>query len=208
MTDLSTDDTVSFPAVAGSFPAVAGDESVPVPEASASALGLSAGASAFGGSPLAVAGEAPATDLVSCPNCGTAAMVTLNRRDSRDFCRTCDYPLFWTPGAIVRDAAPGSGESLRRLPGQAGRVTVASQPCPSCAEPNSLSAIICIRCSGPMKIEVAPPPPTPVYVAPAPVIAPVLVEEKSVPWWVWALLAAGLVATVTLIVLAVTGVLG
>lgn len=147
------------------------------------------------------------TDIVSCPSCGTAATVTLNRRDSRDFCRVCDYPLFWTPGAIVRDAAPGTGESLRRLPGQAGRLTVASQPCPGCAEPNALSALICIRCSGPMKIEVVAPP-APVYVAPVPVFEPVVIEENKVPWWVWALIGAGFVITLTLIVLAVTGVLG
>jgi len=152
--------------------------------------------------------EVPAGDLVSCPSCGATAMVTLNRRESRDFCRVCDYPLFWTPGAIVRDDIPGAGESLRRLPGQAGRVTVASQPCPTCAEPNALSALICIRCSGPMKLEVAPPPPAPVYVAPVPVLEPVIIEEKKVPWWVWALIGAGFVITVTLIVLAVTGVLG
>ena len=150
---------------------------------------------------------APTSDLVSCPSCGTAATVTLNRRESRDFCRVCDYPLFWTPGAVVRDSAPGTGESLRRLPGQAGRVTVASQPCPTCAEPNALSALICIRCSGPMKIEVVVPP-EPVYIAPVPVFEPVIIEEKKVAWWVWALIAAGFVITVTLIVLAVTGVLG
>lgn len=160
-----------------------------------------------GGTPA----EATAPDLVTCPNCGATATVTLNRRDARDFCRVCDYPLFWTPGAVVRDSAAGNGESLRRLPGQAGRVTVASQPCPTCAEPNSLSAIICMRCSGPMQLPEppAPEPPAlePVYV-PAPRLEPVIVEEKKVAWWVWALIAAAFVITAALIALVVTGVLG
>ncbi|HEY2297240.1 MAG TPA: hypothetical protein VGH43_05900 [Jatrophihabitans sp.] len=145
----------------------------------------------------------PATEVITCPECGTVAKVTLNRRESVDFCRNCDYPLFWTPSKIVRGPSMSTDESLRRLPGQAGRVTIASLPCPFCYEPNALSAQTCIRCGKPMHpVEEAPP--APVYVAPPP--APVVVEEPSkVAWWVWALLALGAAALITLIVLIGTG---
>jgi hypothetical protein len=149
----------------------------------------------------------PATETVTCPECGTIAQVTLNRRDSVDFCRTCDFPLFWTPSKVVRDASDTTDQSLRRLPGQAGRATVASMPCPFCYEPNALSAETCIRCGKPMHPVEAPPPPQPVYIAPppAPVVEP---PKQKVAWWVWALLAAGGAALIVLIVLIATGVIG
>lgn len=154
----------------------------------------------------AVATELTGSDLVSCPECGTSAMVTLNRRDAHDFCRNCDYPLFWTPNAIVRDGNGfTSGESLRRLPGTLGRATVAFTPCPHCAEPNTITAVTCVRCHLPMVIVEALPEPVPVYVPPPPEPEPEP-EARGVPWWVWALLAAGAVITITLIVLALTGV--
>ena len=108
----------------------------------------------------------PATEFITCPECGTTASVTLNRRDSVDFCRTCDYPLFWTPSQIVRDPSDSSDESLRRLPGTVGRATVASLACPFCYEPNALSAQTCVRCGKPMH-PVAETAPAPVYVAAA-----------------------------------------
>ncbi len=92
----------------------------------------------------------PATEFITCPECGTTASVTLNRRDSVDFCRNCDYPLFWTPSKIIRDPADSSDESLRRLPGTVGRATIASLACPFCYEPNALSAQTCVRCGKPM----------------------------------------------------------
>lgn len=148
----------------------------------------------------------PAAETVTCPECGTIAQVTLNRRESLDFCRTCDFPLFWTPTKVVRDPSDSTDESLRRLPGQAGRATVASLACPFCYEPNALSAQTCIRCHRPMHPVEQPPPPAPVYVAPP---APVVVETpKKVAWWVWALLALGAAALVVLIVLISTGTIG
>jgi hypothetical protein len=146
--------------------------------------------------------SAPAREQLTCPECGTAALVTVNRRDSADFCRTCDFPLFWTPAAVLLEGANRpAGESLRRLPGTVGRATVAALPCPTCAEPNALSALVCVRCGGPMHIQAPPPPPEPAYLPPAPVV-PEPEPEKAVPWWGWLLL--GLLA-VTLIVLAVLG---
>lgn len=153
---------------------------------------------------------APTADQVVCPECGASAIVTLNRRESVDFCRNCDYPLFWTPATVLRSASDRStDETLRRLPGTVGRATVASQPCPHCAEPNALSAQVCVRCGRPMQIveQPAPPPPAPVYVPPPP--QPEYVEPKrGIAWWVWALVALGVVATVVLIVLAANGVIG
>lgn len=148
----------------------------------------------------------PSTEVITCPECGTIAQVTLNRRESVDFCRNCDYPLFWTPSKIMRGSSGSTDESLRRLPGQAGRVTVASLPCPFCYEPNALSAQTCIRCHRPMHPVEGPPPPAPVYIAPP---EPVVVEAPDkVAWWVWALLALGAAALITLVVLIGTGTIG
>lgn len=158
--------------------------------------------------PTAVAASmpAPATELVTCPECGTTAQVTLNRRESLDFCRTCDYPLFWTPTKVIRDSADSTDASLRRLPGQAGQVTVASVACPFCYEPNALSAQTCLRCHRPMHPVEEVLAPAPVYVPPP---APVVVEQPAkVAWWVWALLALGAAAVIVLVVLIATHTIG
>lgn len=157
-------------------------------------------------STTAAAMPQPPAETVTCPECGTVAHVTLNRRESLDFCRTCDFPLFWTPTKVVRGASGSTEESLRRLPGQAGRATIASLPCPFCYEPNALSAQTCIRCNRPMHPVEEPPPPAPVYVPPP---APVVVETpKKVAWWVWALLGLGAAALIVLVVLIATGAIG
>lgn len=137
-------------------------------------------------------------DPVVCPECGTPAAVTLNRRDAVDFCATCDFPLFWTPTAIVRDGGEGQGDSLRRLPGTAGRQTVASIPCPSCAEANPVGTQTCLRCGGPMVIEPLPEP-EPVR-APEPPPAVVVAEKRPFPWY-W--LVIGIATLVALVALAV-----
>lgn len=149
-----------------------------------------------------------ARELIVCPECGTTAMIVLNRRDASDFCRSCDFPLFWTPAAVLREDSMRSVEdSLRRLPGTVGRATVASVACPHCAEPNQLSAQTCVRCGRPMHLEPEAPPPAPVYVPPPP--APVVVEpDRGVPWWAWLLVALGVVAIVALLLLAHYGYLG
>ncbi|MEO9137803.1 MAG: hypothetical protein ABI345_01925 [Jatrophihabitans sp.] len=145
-----------------------------------------------------------ATETLTCPECGTVASVTLNRRDATDFCRSCDYPMFWTPARVYTDnLARAAQEALRRLPGTVGRATVASRACPHCAEPNALSAQLCVRCGLSMYPVQAPPPPPPVveYVAPPPVYVE---PERGVAWWVWALLALGFVVLVVLVVLSAT----
>jgi hypothetical protein len=149
---------------------------------------------------------AAARDRVSCPECGAVQDVYLNRRDAADFCHSCDFPLFWTPSEVIRERGAGDGEALRRLPGTVGRTTLASTPCPHCAELNLVSAEVCIRCGQPMHPVVeAPPPPQAVYVPPP----PPLIEpepERGVPWWVWAIAGTVVVAAV-LAVLFLTNVI-
>lgn len=136
---------------------------------------------------------------VACPECGTSAPVALNRRDAQDFCAKCDFPLFWTPAEVIRDGAEGSGENLRRLPGTAGRVTVASIPCPTCAEANPVGAETCLRCGGPMVLVTAPEPIT--VIAPPPPPAPVPEPEPAgIDWYWWLVGGATLVALIALIV--------
>lgn len=153
--------------------------------------------------PLAVPTPTSAPDeQVTCPECGTVAMVALTRRDSDDFCRQCDYPLFWTPSKIVLESGSTTGDSLRRLPGTSGRVMVASVPCPHCAEGNLLAAVLCARCGGDMN----PPVPAPVVAAPPPPPpAPAPVPRQPVPWWVWALGGTTLLLLIALVVYFVTG---
>lgn len=152
---------------------------------------------------------AATSEVLTCPECGATQRVTLNRREAADFCRHCDYPLFWTPTRVQRDLEAGSNElALRRLPGTVGRATVASLTCPHCAEPNALTAQTCIRCGLTLHPVAPPPPPPPVYVPPPP-LPPVYVEpERGVPWWVWALIGLAFAVTVTLVVLIVTHTIG
>ncbi|WP_372728642.1 hypothetical protein [Nocardioides sp.] len=134
-------------------------------------------------------------ERVVCPECGAVAMVSLNRRQSADFCARCDYPLFWTPTEIVRGEGDLDDMALRRLPGTVGRVSVASAACPHCAEANQISAEVCVRCGGPMTVEptvaapVVAPPPAPEEPA---VLAPM-------PAWMWATIGLVLALLVWLI---------
>jgi hypothetical protein len=209
MVEISMPPLAPFPAVApAAIDPAPGAEVVPFDEASVEpgreALPEPAVSAAPTTAPASM--PAPAAETVTCPECGTISHVTLNRRESLDFCRTCDYPLFWTPTKVVRNPSGTTDESLRRLPGQAGRATIASLPCPFCYEPNALSAQTCIRCDRPMHPVEEPPPPAPVYVAPP---EPVVVEAPSkVAWWVWALLALGAAALVVLVVLIATHTIG
>lgn len=134
------------------------------------------------------------SERVTCPECGTVAEVALARRESTDFCTQCDFPLFWTPTKVVLASGDSDGESLRRLPGASGRVTVGSTPCPHCAEENLVTAEVCIRCGGLMN---PPPAPEPVLVLPPPPPPPLPEPEPEpgTPMWVW------LVATTTLFLL-------
>lgn len=124
---------------------------------------------------------------ITCPGCGTVTEVDDVRRHASEFCRTCDYPLFWAREAqlAVGDARVSEGEGLRRLPGTAGRIAVAHLTCWSCTEPNLSSATHCVRCevdlSGPPPVEapfVPLPPPPP----PAPIEDQVPNDADAVNW--------------------------
>ncbi len=141
-----------------------------------------------------VAAPTPRRETVTCPECGTTSDVTLTRREAADFCPRCDFPLFWTPATIQLGDQETAGETLRRLPGTAGRTTVAAVPCPHCSEANPIAALTCVRCGLPMA---APPPP--VHVAPPPLPAPVPVPVKRTPWWVWVALALTAVVLAALV---------
>ena len=142
----------------------------------------------------------PDRQSIVCPQCGTVGEAALNRRDAGDFCRACDFPLFWTPSAVVRDDGAGGGDSLRRLPGTGGRLTVASAECPTCGEPNALTAVVCIRCTNPMVLPVVEAETVVIDLPPEPEPEP---EPEGIAWWWWAIAAATLVALIALIVVAV-----
>ena len=147
-------------------------------------------------------------DTLTCPECGTVGTIVVSRRDAADFCQNCDFPLFWTPSRVILDRANLNDDSLRRLPGTVGMVTVASAPCPHCSEPNAVTAVNCIRCGRPLTIVrerapepvyVPPPPPPPVY-EPEP--------EPVTPWWVWLLFYLSLSGAVVLVILYATKTIG
>lgn len=136
------------------------------------------------------------TEQITCPECGRVSMVTLTRRESVDFCESCDYPLFWTPNRILLDSSGLYDDSLRRLPGTVGRVSVTSFPCPHCAEPNQVTAIDCVRCGLPLRPVHFEPRPEPVYL---PTYEPEPEPETGLPWWVYVLVATLIMATVVFI---------
>ncbi|MBB5789821.1 hypothetical protein [Jiangella mangrovi] len=166
------------------------------------------------GPPVAVSavGPAPAfasmaggeaTEPVVCPRCGTPGLVDLARRDAAGFCSRCDYPLFWAVRQSAHGGAEAGDDARRRLPGTVGAQTIASLPCPHCAEPNPPRAAVCLRCGRPMVVVpeplpvavVAPPPPAPAPPAPVPWVA---------PWWL-ILFVVGLIVLTGLSLVALLG---
>lgn len=145
----------------------------------------------------------PRTTEIACPSCGTVSYYTELGRDASGFCRECDFPLFWA--RTPRPAAAGIGDGdggLRRLPGTAGRVALATIDCPACTEPNPVASVICIRCGS--ELRPAPPivlpPPEPVIV-PEPEPLPVPAPPPRV-LWPWILLVVMAVAGVVALVVA------
>jgi hypothetical protein len=138
---------------------------------------------------------------VVCPECGTTATITVNRREAEDFCRRCDFPLFWTPAAIVLDTSSGpSSDALRRLPGTAGRVTVGKLDCPHCRESNPVTETHCLRCQGDLHPVIAPPPAPPVALPPPPAPEPAPEPDPVTPWWVWAVIALTALLAIALVI--------
>ncbi len=142
---------------------------------------------------------------ITCPTCGTVTYLPELSRHADAFCRVCDHPLFWTRSGRVAASGEGGDVGLRRLPGTAGRVALATMACPQCTEPNPLARTICIRCGADLHPAPPPPPPPP---APEPVPEPPPPPSPPPPevrrWWPWVVAgAAGLVALVLLVVLLV-----
>ncbi len=143
-------------------------------------------------------GIAPKGDLVTCPECGEMATVDAAKRNSQDFCRNCDFPLFWARSTVILPSDQETGASLRRLPGTVGRAATAALVCPHCGEPNSPTAQNCVRCLLSLH-PVEPPPPAPVYVAPPPPPPMPVPIGREYPLW-WILLVSGCAMAIILIV--------
>ena len=141
------------------------------------------------------------TTEVTCPSCGTVSHFEELGRDGDAFCRTCDFPLFWARAPRQDGGLADSGdEGLRRLPGTAGRLTVATISCPVCTEPNHLSATICIRCGADLYTVEAPPVEEPLPPPPPEPVVETVPPRVVWPWVVLAiLLLAGIVALVFLL---------
>jgi hypothetical protein len=140
-----------------------------------------------------------------CPSCGTAAELEGATRTAAEFCKKCDYPLFWAPVPVTLASLEEDGTAettLRRLPGAGGKRAVASVPCPTCAELNAPTSLVCHRCGGPMVLpDPEPEPELEVEEEPMPAPEPILIpDERSTLWW-WVALAIGLVLVTVLVVL-------
>ena len=147
-----------------------------------------------------------ATDVVTCPECGQLATVNMARRSADDFCRNCDFPLFWAKGTVIAPEGQETGASLRRLPGTVGRAATASLICPHCAEPNSPTAEICVRCALSLHpVDIPEPEPEP---EPEPIIVfrpdpePEPEPGPGFDWW-WVVAGVMALIAVALIVLLV-----
>lgn len=173
-------------------PTLTDDDATTAPDAPAASAAPAAPAASTGNTP---SGTAARAETVTCPECGTRATVALTRREAGDFCARCDFPLFWTPSTIQLGDRDTATDTLRRLPGTGGRVTVASAACPHCNEANPLSAVVCVRCGLPMVVEEAPPAPVPVAPPPAPQPPP---EQRSL-LWLWLVLGATAAVAVLLV---------
>ena len=129
---------------------------------------------------------------IACPSCGAPAKLLQLRPVADQFCRECDYPLFWTRSTEFAESTPeeSNGEGIRRLPGIAGLQDQASMSCPNkdCKEPNPVAEEFCVRCgtqlhpvtsvviealpesSFPRPLPPPPPPPEPVKPSPWPMV--------------------------------------
>ena len=123
------------------------------------------------------------TVTITCPGCGTVSHFDQVRRNAQEFCRRCDFPLFWVRSGDAPEGEPREGDvGLRRLPGAGGRQVVASIGCPQCNEPNLHSANLCIRCGADLHPPPMPPP-APVLAQEAPPPPPPEPEPEVGPIW-------------------------
>ena len=129
-------------------------------------------------------------DIV-CPNCQAVTELAALRRDAKEFCWKCDYPLFWVSSGVPT-TRPGTTveEARRRLPGAAGRQRVGSRVCPNpkCGELSPLGATHCWRCD--TEFDPKPPEPVVIVLPPPPAPEPIVVvvappPAPPPPWWYW-----------------------
>lgn len=143
--------------------------------------------------------------IITCPDCGTMTELAQLGRDAGEFCATCDYPLFWAPGAAraIQGPSSSSGEALRRLPGAGGRQELGALECPTCGERQPFGTESCGRCGNPMVLPrpEPEPEPEPVVTAPPPPPPPPPAPQRHWIWWV-ALMVCLLVTTAAIIALA------
>lgn len=180
------DDTSVLPGLALDLSDLRGEEAafVAAPAAPAPVAPLVPAQSTAAATGAAALPGEDAPELVGCPGCGRSSWIHTRRRSSEDFCPDCDYPLFWARARVLRAEGDSDGASVRRLPGTAGRTTVATRPCPSCSELNPLGNVTCLRCGSLMDpvVEVLPEPEP----EPVPVAVAVAEPAPGFPWW-WAL---------------------
>lgn len=144
---------------------------------------------------------------IVCPDCSTETFID-DRSGPLDgtpeeFCRICDYPLFWVSHLALTAAGPGvvdppQPSPLRRYPGTEGIESTTAVTCPVCRELNSPERRLCWRC----RSELRPIPHVPVE--PVPVSAP---EESYVPpverYWdvpAWILITLGVILAILIVI--------
>ncbi|MDZ7677551.1 MAG: hypothetical protein U5K29_03255 [Acidimicrobiales bacterium] len=148
--------------------------------------------------------HAPTVEI-TCPSCGTVSYFDQVRRNAQEFCRRCDFPLFWVRSGDQPAGEGGDDEfGLRRLPGAGGRQVVASIGCPQCNEPNLHSATLCIRCGADLHPP-AMPPPAPVIAAPAPPPPPPEPEPEVGPIWPYLVAMIGIPVAIALVFVGIIG---
>ena len=59
---------------------------------------------------------------IVCPECGQVTELPAIRRSADEFCRHCDYPLFWAPAAVPLTVSTETHEAMLRK-ARVGHVT-------------------------------------------------------------------------------------
>jgi hypothetical protein len=127
------------------------------------------------------------TITVPCENCGTVSHFDEWRYDAGEFCRQCDFPLFWSKDRDADGPRPSTADvGHRRRPGTEGRAGLARIVCNNCSEPNRVNddpKAICVRCGAllhqpPPSPPPPPPPPPPPAPPPPKVFPPVVIKPK------------------------------
>lgn len=136
---------------------------------------------------------------ILCPQCGFENADPEGVRSAEGFCESCDYPLFFARGVVVR-AEDDSDMARVRLPGVAGMSRRAWLPCPDCGELNPRDGINCLRCGALLarpEAEPEPEPPANVVIREVLIQAP---EPRRWPTFVFGVIT-GIAATIITLIL-------